>query len=155
MERSPQRFGWALPFLAFLLLCFGMGALTGLRLILFPPLVVIAFEMFARRRLSVGGASCHASCRLHSDGRRGLMRACRIRPGSSLGCRGDPNRNRRASCAAPSCSTGACCGPLAQIMERPGWSFVLSVAIGTLTLTATFLFARTVARRTRNTVSSR
>jgi hypothetical protein len=38
MERSPQRFDWVAPFLAFLFLGYGLGALTGFRLILFPRL---------------------------------------------------------------------------------------------------------------------
>ncbi|RFU49082.1 HPP family protein [Paraburkholderia sp. DHOC27] len=37
---------WLPPFIAFLLLAYSLGALTGMRLILFPPLVVIGYEMF-------------------------------------------------------------------------------------------------------------
>lgn len=39
-------------FTAFLLLAYGLAAVTGLRLILFPPLVVIAFEMFVHANVS-------------------------------------------------------------------------------------------------------
>jgi hypothetical protein len=41
-----ERHGWLAAFAGFLLLCCAMGEVSGMRLILFPPLVVIAYEMF-------------------------------------------------------------------------------------------------------------
>ncbi len=156
MERSPQRFGWALPFLAFLLLCYGMGALTGLRLILFPPLVVIAFEMFAHADVCPWAARPVA-----------LPAACTVKAAAGLCAHAAFGPGPASVVAAILIGIVAlrvlrlhvppalAIGLLPQIMERPGWSFVLSVATGTLTLTATFLFAQAVSRRTRSAVSSR
>lgn len=47
MELSPRRLHWAPALLLFLLVATTLVKLTGMRLILFPPLVVIAYEMFA------------------------------------------------------------------------------------------------------------
>lgn len=47
MELSPRRLHWAPALLIFLLAAVTLVKLTGLRLILFPPLVVIAYEMLA------------------------------------------------------------------------------------------------------------
>jgi hypothetical protein len=47
IELPPHRWIWVLPFLVFLLVGISLVKLTGWRLILFPPIVVIAFEMFA------------------------------------------------------------------------------------------------------------
>jgi hypothetical protein len=47
LERVPTRYAWVPVFAGFLLFEYALVKLTGLRLILFPPLAVIAFEMFA------------------------------------------------------------------------------------------------------------
>src|SRR4051794_2979959 len=53
LERAPRLKMWRrlFIFITFLLLAYGLAAATGLRLILFPPLVVIAFEMFAHAHM--------------------------------------------------------------------------------------------------------
>ncbi|MEO7590337.1 MAG: HPP family protein [Byssovorax sp.] len=47
MEAAPRRWGWAPPLLVFVTLDALLAERTGLRMLLFPPLVVIAFEMFS------------------------------------------------------------------------------------------------------------
>ncbi|MDF1812398.1 MAG: hypothetical protein P1V20_09290 [Verrucomicrobiales bacterium] len=47
MERIPRRWNWIPMLIIFVCLIAGLVKVTGERMILFPPLVVIAFEMFA------------------------------------------------------------------------------------------------------------
>lgn len=47
IEQPPRQYAWLPFFLAFLLIAIQLVKLTGLRFILFPPLVVIGYEMFA------------------------------------------------------------------------------------------------------------
>jgi hypothetical protein len=47
MEAAPRRWGWALALFVFLTVDALLVQWTGLRMLLFPPLVVIAFEMFS------------------------------------------------------------------------------------------------------------
>lgn len=47
VEEAPAGYSWVPFFLAFLLLTTAASRITGWRLVLFPPLVVIAFESFA------------------------------------------------------------------------------------------------------------
>ena len=47
VEEPPADWRWAPPFLVFVLLAYLMSDLTGWRLVLYPPLIVIGFEAFA------------------------------------------------------------------------------------------------------------
>ncbi|MDE2051082.1 MAG: HPP family protein [Gammaproteobacteria bacterium] len=47
VEEAPADYSWVPFFVAFLLVTIAASAITGWRLVLFPPLVVIAFEAFA------------------------------------------------------------------------------------------------------------
>lgn len=47
VERAPRQYNWLPFFIVFLALCMVLVEWTGWRFILFPPLVVIGFEMFA------------------------------------------------------------------------------------------------------------
>ena len=47
VEKPPRRYSWLPFFIAFLVIDVFLAKLAGLRFILFPPLVVIAYEMFA------------------------------------------------------------------------------------------------------------
>ena len=51
MEAAPRRWAWAPPLLVFVALDSLLAQRTGLRMLLFPPLVVIAFEMFSHPRV--------------------------------------------------------------------------------------------------------
>ncbi|WP_176331828.1 HPP family protein [Burkholderia vietnamiensis] len=47
LERLPGQFSWVPFFAVFLLLAYLLSTWSGLRMVFFPPLVVIAFEMFS------------------------------------------------------------------------------------------------------------
>ena len=47
LERVPRQFAWVPFFTAFLLLAYLLSTWIGMRMVFFPPLVVMAFEMFA------------------------------------------------------------------------------------------------------------
>lgn len=47
LELAPRRWMWVTPLLLFLLVGLTLVQFTGSRLIMFPPIIVIAFEMFA------------------------------------------------------------------------------------------------------------
>src|SRR6202008_1404086 len=51
IEEAPHGYFWVLPLLTFVLVATLMVKLTGLRFILFPPLVVIGFEMFGHSEI--------------------------------------------------------------------------------------------------------
>ena len=51
VEEAPRDYSWAPFFLGFLMVGILLVEATGWRLILFPPLVVIGFEMFAHDRV--------------------------------------------------------------------------------------------------------
>jgi hypothetical protein len=51
LEETPPRFAWLLPLLGFVAAATLLVELTGLRFILFPPLVVIGFEMFGHTEI--------------------------------------------------------------------------------------------------------
>src|SRR5262249_14182249 len=46
LEQPPLDYRYLIPLIAFVVIAMAMVQLTGLRFILFPPLVVIGFEMF-------------------------------------------------------------------------------------------------------------
>lgn len=47
LESVPRRFGWMLFLATFLLLTYALSRVSRFPLVLFPPLIVIAYEMFA------------------------------------------------------------------------------------------------------------
>ncbi|HLW70567.1 MAG TPA: hypothetical protein VKS22_08075 [Candidatus Binataceae bacterium] len=51
LEETPTRYAWLLPLLGFVAAATILAELTGLRFILFPPLVVIGFEMFGHTEI--------------------------------------------------------------------------------------------------------
>jgi hypothetical protein len=130
-------------FTAFLLLVYGLAAVTGLRLILFPPLVVIAFEMFV-----------HANVRPRAMRHLALPFVCTITAGAGLAALlafGPGPLSVVISLLAgivtlrvlrlhfpPALTVGL----LPQIMPHADWRFVLAVALGTTTLTGAVLLAR-------------
>lgn len=51
VEEAPTEYGWVPFLLAFLVIAVAVTRITGWRMVLFPPLVVIAFEAFAHARI--------------------------------------------------------------------------------------------------------
>jgi hypothetical protein len=145
MEREPWLKIWPLVFVGFLLLVYGLAVVTGLRLILFPPLVVIAFEMFA-----------HANVRPWAKRPLVLPLVCTIAAGAGVAAilafgvgplsvvisllAGIVTLRTLRLHFPPALAVGL----LPQIMSNADWSFVLAVAVGMSMLAGAFLLARPV-----------
>jgi hypothetical protein len=54
IEQPPRQYAWLPYFLVFLLIAIWLAKVTGMRFILFPPLVVIGYEMFAHSEVCPG-----------------------------------------------------------------------------------------------------
>ncbi|AJY27065.1 putative membrane protein (plasmid) [Burkholderia thailandensis 34] len=143
LESSPRRYVWLPAFVGFLLLTYGIAAVTGLRLILFPPLVVIAFEMFAhadvcpwaRRPLSLPLA-CTVTAAV------GVLAVSVLGVGPlsvSLALLAGIAALRGFGLHLP---PALAIGLLPQVIPHSGQAFVIAVAIGTFTLTGAFLLMR-------------
>jgi hypothetical protein len=136
---------WPLVFIAFLLLVYGVSVITGIRLILFPPLVVIAIEMFA-----------HADVRPWAKRPLVLPLVCTIAAGAGIAALlafGVGPLSVVISLLAGIATLRALrlhfppaltMGLLPQIMPAADWSYVLAVAVGTSMLVGVFLLARPV-----------
>ncbi|MCE4574982.1 HPP family protein [Caballeronia sp. CLC5] len=130
-------------FIACLLLVYGLAAATGLRLVLFPPLVMIAFEIFI-----------HGNLRPWAKRPLTLPPVCTITAGVGLAMVlmfGPGPLSVAISLAAgiltlrvlrfhfpPALAVSL----LPQIMPQADWRFVLAIAVGTSTLAGVFLLAR-------------
>ncbi|QYD73728.1 HPP family protein [Paraburkholderia edwinii] len=130
-------------FTAFLLMVYGLAAITRLRLILFPPLVVIAFEMFV-----------HANVRPRPMRHLAVPFVCTITAGAGLAALlafgagplsvvismlvGILTLRALRLHFPPALTVGL----LPQIMPHADWRFVLSVALGITALSGTVLLAR-------------
>jgi CBS-domain-containing membrane protein len=143
MERPPRQYAWLPVFVGFLLLAYVVSRITELRLVLFPPLVAIAFEMFAHAEVcpwakrpfalplacTITAAAGVESIFIFGLGTTSIaismlvgiatLRLLRVHLPPAL-----------AICLLP------------QMITNVDWQFVYSVAIGTVTLTAVFLLAR-------------
>jgi hypothetical protein len=142
-ERTPQRYTWVPVFAGFLLLTYALASVTGLRLILFPPLVVIAFEIFA-----------HANVCPWARRPLTLPLACTITATSGIAALawfGAGPLSVVLSLLAGSLTLRALrlhmppalpIGLLPQVMPHASWHYALAVAVGTLTITSALVFAR-------------
>jgi hypothetical protein len=142
-DHTPRRSVWVFAFIGFLLLTYGLATVTGLRLILFPPLVVIAYEMFARAEVCPWAQRPLA-----------LPLACSIAAGTGVAAIMMLGAGPLSVAAVlligiatlrtlrlhmpPALSVGL----LPQIMPQADWHFVLAVAIGAVALSGAFLLAR-------------
>lgn len=156
MERAPRRYAWLPVFVAFLALVYALGAATGLKLILFPPLVVIAFEMFAHAEVCPWAARPFA-----------LPLACTFIAGVGvawLGVFGPGPLSVVLTMAVGIASLrlirvhippALAIGLLPQVIPHADWHFALAVGIGTSTLVATFLSARWLLPSLRRPLAAR
>lgn len=143
MERPPRQYAWLPVFVGFLLVTYGISRITGLRLVLFPPLVAIAFEMFAHAEVcpwakrpfalpaacTITAAAGVESIIIFGTGTASIatamlagivtLRMFRVHLPPAL-----------AICLLP------------QMITDVDWQFVYGIAIGTVTLTGVFLLAR-------------
>lgn len=148
MERTPRRYAWLPVFIAFLLLTYGLAVVTGLRLILFPPLVVIAFEMFAHAEVCPWARRPFA-----------LPLACTVAAAAGVGALvvfgagplsvaiamliGIATLRMLRLHIPPALAVGL----LPQVMPHADWHFAVAVAAGTLMLTVFFLLTRPLLLR--------
>lgn len=148
MERAPRRHAWVPVFIAFLLFSYGLAVVTGLRLILFPPLVVIAFEMFAHAEVCPWARRPFAlplACTVTAAGGVGALLVFGAGPLSVAVAMliGIATLRLLRLHIPPALAVGL----LPQVMPHADWRFAVAVAAGTLTLTASFLLARPLLLR--------
>ena len=148
MERTPPALGWLLPFVWVVTLLSGLAQWTGLRFILFPPLVVIGFEMFAHPQV------CPWAARPWR-----LPLACVLSAAAGVGAVGLFGAGMGAAIVVmilgiiilhlldlhgpPALAVGM----LPMVIPHPGWVFVAAVGIGTTLCIVTFRLWQTVCVR--------
>lgn len=143
MEQPPRDYGWAGVFVAVLAIAYMLGQMTGLRLILFPPLVVIAFEMLAHADVCSWAqrpASLPLACTIAAAS--GIAAFCWLGPGPAsvaVAMVGGIAAVRVLRVHVP---PAVAISLLPQVIDRPDWHFILAVATGTTLLTATFIAVR-------------
>ncbi|WP_321882777.1 HPP family protein [Burkholderia cepacia] len=143
LESSPRRYTWLPVFVCFLLLAYGIATVTGNRLILFPPLVVIAFEMFAHANVCPWAKrpiSLPLACTITAAVGVIAVLLLGIGPLSvAVALLAGIAALRAFNLHLP---PALAIGLLPQVVPEPGWAFVIGVATGSLVLTGTFLLAR-------------
>lgn len=146
MEEAPRDYSWIPFFLLFIAADTLLAERTGLRFLLFPPLMVVAFEMFAhaavcpwaRRPLllplacSITAAAGVAIVGLLGPGP--LAAACSLAVGIAVLRVFDLH-------IPPALAVGL----LPLVMHKPTYAFPVAVGAGTLLLTASFLGWRKVS----------
>jgi hypothetical protein len=146
VEEAPADYSWVPFFLAFLLLAIAAGAITGWRLVLFPPLVVIAFESFAHSSVCPWAgrpialtAACGLTalagvlCAIHlGTGPIGAM--CSMLAGIAV--------LRLLDLHVP---PALAVGLLPFVIPHPGLQFALAVTLGTVVQTGVLLAWRRIA----------
>ncbi|MGO9451578.1 MAG: HPP family protein [Candidatus Binataceae bacterium] len=140
MHAAPRDYSGLVPLILFVAIATGIVELTGMRFILFPPLVVIGFEMFAHP------ATCPWAERSLI-----LPIACFLSAAGGLLCLSMVGAN--PATAALSMAWGIAVlrsfnlhappvlavALLPMVMSRPTWAYPISVGTGTLLLTLSFL----------------
>jgi len=141
IEEAPRDYSWIPFFVAFLLSAILLAEFTGWRLILFPPLVVIGFEMFGHARVCPWARRplvFPVACTLIATvgvllvlffGSGPLAAAASVL--SAIGVLRLFDLHMPPAIAI---------GLLPFVFPKPGYEYPLSVGIGTLLLTACFLF---------------
>jgi hypothetical protein len=140
LERLPGQFTWVPFFAVFLVLAYLLSAWSGIRMVFFPPLVVIAFEMFAHADIcpwaqrplilpcvcTITAAAGVAGLALFGVGVVSTILAMLVGVASL--------RLSRVH-VTPALAVAL----LPQVMPHADWHFPLAVGIGSTLLTAWFL----------------
>ena len=143
LERAPRRHGWVVAFCVFLTLAYAVSRVTRLPLVLFPPLIVISYEMFAHAEVCPWA-------------RRPLTLPVACVAGASVGIvsvlwLGVGPLSTLMSLAAAIVALRALrlhmppvlgISLLPQVLAQESWSFIPAVATGTVVLSAFFLAVR-------------
>lgn len=143
MELAPRRWMWAPPFLVFLLIDISLVKLTGWRMILFPPIIVVAFEMFshptvcpwARRPLRMPVA-CFLSAAA------GLAAVIYLGAGVVTTILSLAIAIVILRWLDLRCPPALAVSLIPQILPAPNWHYPFGVATGTTLLTGLFLLSR-------------
>lgn len=148
VEQPPGRYSWLPFFTLFLLFDAALAKLTGLRFIMFPPLVVIAFEMFAHSDVCPWANKpvlLVAACTLSAVAGVALEMSLGNNPLSvMLSMVVAMGLNRLFKLHAP---PAVAIGLLPFVIESPGFSFPVAVAAGTLLLVGMFSIHRSRSLR--------
>lgn len=143
LESNPRRWKWIPPFLIFLLVGITLVEWTGWRLILFPPIIVIAFEMFSHPLVCPWARKPMQ-----------MPLACFLAAGAGLlaiSIFGNGVLATMLSFAAAAAilrlfdlhvPPAFAVALIPQIMPHPTWRYPVEVLIGTTLLTAQFLLWR-------------
>jgi hypothetical protein len=148
IEQPPRQYTWLPFFLAFLLCAIWMVEITGLRFILFPPLVVIGFEMFAHSEVCPWAERPFA-----------LTLACMLTALAGTGINLSMGSGPFAAILAVAAGTVVCrlfrlhippalaVGLLPFVMPHPDFRFPIAVGAGTFLLAVIFLSYRYLSSR--------
>jgi CBS-domain-containing membrane protein len=148
VEQPPRRYSWLPFFLIFILTTFFMVGLTNWRFILFPPLVVIGFEMFA-----------HSDVCPWADKPVLLVIACTLTAAAGVSIVMAMGAGPFAVILAMTIAIGVlkvsklhvppalAVGLLPFVIDHPDYRFPLAVGIGTAALAATYISYRAFSRR--------
>lgn len=148
LESAPRGNGWMVALLAFVALAGVAAQLTGLRFILFPPLIVVAYEMFghpdtcpwAKRPVSLPLA-----CGLTAVGGIALVKLFGPGPvAAALGMAWGVILLRLFDVHMP---PALAVGLIPMVMNPPTWIYPGSVTLGTLALTGASLLYNRFARQ--------
>ena len=149
------RYGWVPFFLGFLLIASVLAGLTGWRLLLFPPLVVIGFEMFAHPTVCPWAARpivLPVACVLTAIGGLACVSLLGVTPLAAI-----------ASILIGIAVLGVldlhmppalAVGLLPFVITRPDLNFPLAVGLGSLLLTLSFLLWRTMSDRSASALGA-
>jgi hypothetical protein len=150
VEQPPSDYSWVPFFVLFLLLACAASERTGLRLVLFPPLVVIGFEMFS-----------HPSHCPWADRPLALLAACGSTAAVGVLCVTELGAGPIGAMVSILAGVGIlrlldlhvppalAVALLPFILTRPGWTFPVAVLAGTLLQVVTFATWRMLVRLRR------
>jgi len=141
LEKTSSGYAWMLPLLGFVAVATFLVKLTGLRFILFPPLVVIGFEMFGHVELCPWAKRplwLPLACFLTAAGGLVFWKMFGVTP-LTAGCSiiWGVLVLRTLDIHVPPALAVAL---LPMVMDKPSITYPFSVGIGTLMLTLWFLF---------------
>ncbi|HUY03017.1 MAG TPA: hypothetical protein VMV33_07005 [Rhodocyclaceae bacterium] len=147
-ERTPSRYAWVTFFLGFVAVGATIAALSGQRLLLYPPLVVMGFEMFAHPNVCPWARRpllLPLVCVLTATGGVALVALLGVGPLAAVGSIliGIAVLAAFDLHAPPALAVGL----LPFVIARPGYVFPVAVGCGTLLLSLSFLLWRWAARR--------
>jgi hypothetical protein len=140
LESAPRGNGWIVALLGFVAIAGIAAQLTGLRFILFPPLIVVAYEMFGHPDTCPWAGrpmSLPLACGLTALGGIALVKLFGAGPVSAgLGMVLGIAVLRLFNVHMP---PALAVGLIPLVMSRPTWMYPVSVTIGTLALTGASL----------------